>query len=226
MKEWSTEEVNRTLHNIETGENEPDLDCFRMGDKDLRKANLAFVYTQEEIQELVKCAADVEYFADRYAHAMTDEGVRKITLRPYQRDMLNTFQSERNTILLASRQIGKTVTSAIFLAWYAIFHTDRNILVVANRLGTTIEIIDKIKQVIKHVPFFMKPGIVSDGKTGMHFDNNCRLFSQATTSTAALGFAIHLLYADEFAHIHENLVRPFYRSIYPTLSSSEISKFP
>jgi hypothetical protein len=33
-----------------------------------------------------------------------------------------------------------------------------------------------------------------------------------------------LLYADEFAHIHANFLEPFYRSIYPTLSSSKISR--
>jgi hypothetical protein len=33
-----------------------------------------------------------------------------------------------------------------------------------------------------------------------------------------------LLFADEFAHIHPNFLLPFYRSIYPTLSSSQISR--
>jgi hypothetical protein len=58
----------------------------------------------------------------------------------------------------------------------------------------------------------------------MKFDNGCRLYSQATTKTAAIGFTIHLLYADEFAHIHPNFLSQFYRSIYPTLSSSKISR--
>ena len=126
--------------------------------------------------------------------------------------------------MLASRQIGKTVTSSIFIAWYLCFHYDRNVMVVANKLATTSEIVDKIRIVMKNLPFFMKPGIQSGGVTGMRFDNGNRLFSQATTKTAAIGFTIHLLFADEFAHIHPNFLLPFYRSIYPTLSSSKVSR--
>ena len=117
-----------------------------------------------------------------------------------------------------------TVTSSIFIAWYVTFHSDRNVLVVANKLATTNEIVDKIRTILKNLPYFMKPGLLSAGVTGMRFDNGNRLFSQATTKTAAIGFTIHLLYADEFAHIHSNFLLPFYRSIYPTLSSSQISR--
>lgn len=118
----------------------------------------------------------------------------------------------------------QTVTSSMFIAWYLCFHSDRNIMVVANKLATTSEIVDKIKTILKNLPYFMKPGIVTGGVTGMRFDNGNRLFSQATTKTAAIGFTIHLLFADEFAHIHANFLLPFYRSIYPTLSSSKVSR--
>jgi len=97
-------------------------------------------------------------------------------------------------------------------------------MIVANKMATTTEIVDKVKVIIKNLPFFIKPGVVSSGATGMRFDNGCRLYSQATTKTAAIGFTIHLLYADEFAHIHPNFLTQFYRSIYPTLSSSKISR--
>ena len=177
-----------------------------------------------EIEELARCANDVVYFGEKYCFSMTDEGIRRITLRDYQKDMLKGFQENRFTVMLASRQIGKTVTSSIFIAWYLCFHYDRNCMVVANKLATTNEIVDKIKIILKNLPFFMKPGIINGGVTGMRFDNGNRLFSQATTKTAAIGFTIHLLFADEFAHIHPNFLLPFYRSIYPTLSSSQISR--
>jgi len=117
-----------------------------------------------------------------------------------------------------------TVTSSIFIAWYLCFHADRNVMVVANKLATTSEIVDKIKTILKNLPYFMKPGVITGGVTGMRFDNGNRLFSQATTKTAAIGFTIHLLFADEFAHIHPNFLLQFYRSIYPTLSSSQVSR--
>jgi len=117
-----------------------------------------------------------------------------------------------------------TVTSSIFIAWYICFQFDKNILVLAHKLSTAHEIIDKVKHVLKNLPFFLKPGLVNSGVGGMRFDNGVNLYSQATTKSAALGFTIHLLYADEFAHIPEHIVVPFYRSIYPTLSSSQVSR--
>lgn len=222
-KIWNTKRINEEIERIESGL-AADTSPFYEGKIDTKAADVVFEYTREEMEELAKCAADVVYFGNKYCHSMTDEGIRQITLRPYQEEMLDSFQDNRFVIMLASRQIGKTVTSSIFIAWYVTFHSDRNILVVANKLATTNEIVDKIKTILKNLPYFMKPGIVSGGITGMKFDNGNRLFSQATTKTAAIGFTIHLLYADEFAHIHNNFLVPFYRSIYPTLSSSQISR--
>jgi hypothetical protein len=220
---WTTNKVNEQVARMQEGY-EADVSCFYEGDFNFRKAEINFQYTKEEQKELIRCANDVIYFADKYCHAMTDDGIRKINLRDYQKDMLKEFQDNRFIVMLAARQIGKTITSAIFITWYLCFHFDRNILVIANKMATTTEIVDKIRTVYKHLPFFLKPGVLSNGATGMRFDNGVRLFSQATTKTAAIGYTIHLLYADEFAHIPENYLIPFYRSIYPTLSSSNISR--
>lgn len=220
---WNTKKINELIERIDNGL-PADFAPFFDQNTNYKAPELVFEYSQEEMTEMAKCAADVVYFGEKYCFSMTDEGIRRIVLRDYQKDMLKCFQENRFSIMLAARQIGKTVTSSIFIAWYLCFHYDRNCMVVANKLATTNEIVDKIKIILKNLPFFMKPGIVSGGVTGMRFDNGNRLFSQATTKTAAIGFTIHLLFADEFAHIHNNFLLPFYRSIYPTLSSSQISR--
>ena len=222
-KIWNSKKIAEEVDRIERGL-AADYSPFFDGKIDMKAPELVYEYTREELEELARCANDVVYFGNKYCYSMTDEGIRQISLRPYQEDMLAAFQDNRFVVMLASRQIGKTVTSSIFIAWYLCFHSDRNIMVVANKLATTSEIVDKIKTVLKNLPFFMKPGITAGGVTGMRFDNGCRLFSQATTKTAAIGFTIHLLFADEFAHIHSNFLLPFYRSIYPTLASSQISR--
>ena len=222
-KVWTTKKVNDEIERIEKGL-PADYSPFYDGQIEMKGADIVFEPTENEWIELAKCASDVAYFGNTYCHSMTDEGIRQIKLRPYQEDMLRSFQDNRFVVMLASRQIGKTVTSSIFIAWYLCFHADRNVMVVANKLATTSEIVDKIKTILKNLPYFMKPGVITGGVTGMRFDNGNRLFSQATTKTAAIGFTIHLLFADEFAHIHPNFLLQFYRSIYPTLSSSQVSR--
>lgn len=117
-----------------------------------------------------------------------------------------------------------TTTISAFFAWYLCFHTDRNLLIIANKQQTTTEIVAKVLDVFKGLPFFLKPGIRNIAALGLRLDNGCMLTSQATTKTAAIGFAIHVLYIDEFAHINQKTVRSFWRSVYPTLSSSLISQ--
>lgn len=189
-----------------------------------RKGDILFKYTPQEFDEIVKCKNDVLYFADHYAFAMTDAGVQKIELRNYQRKILKGFQHNRYSIYVASRQVGKTIMAGIFIAWYLCFHYDRNVLVVANKMQTTNEIVTKIKHVIQNLPFFLKPGVRGFGVTGLAFDNGCRLISSATTPTAGIGFANHLVYADEFAYVHDNISERFFKSIFPTLVSSKISR--
>ena len=117
-----------------------------------------------------------------------------------------------------------TVTVSIFITWYLLFNIDKNVIVLANKGATSAEILDKIKAVVKGLPFFLKPGILQNNVMTMRLDNGCRIMCQATTKTAAIGFTIHLAYMDEFAHIQDSFVEPFYRSVYPTIAASKISK--
>jgi hypothetical protein len=155
---------------------------------------------------------------------MTDFGLQTIKLRGYQEEMLRQFQAERFNVCLASRQIGKTICSSIFIAWYSLFNYDKNSLVLSNKGATTREIIDKGKTILEHLPFFLKPGVIKWDVFNSKFDNGCRIIGQTTTKKAAIGFTIHLLFMDEFAHIPQNFVETFYENVYPTVSASSNSK--
>jgi len=97
-------------------------------------------------------------------------------------------------------------------------------MILANVGTTTEELIDKIKVILRHLPFFMKPGMVVNNVMTMKFDNGCRLFGRTTTKNSGIGFTVHFLYIDEFAHIHPSFLDKLWRALYPTLSSSKISR--
>lgn len=117
-----------------------------------------------------------------------------------------------------------TICSSIYIAWYLVFNSDRNALILSNKGSTTQEIIDKAKTIFTNLPFFLKPGIIKNDVFSMRFDNGCRLIGQNTTKKAGIGFTIHLLFLDEFAHVHETIVDSFYENVFPTLSSSKVSR--
>ena len=161
-------------------------------------------------------------------YIMTDNGPEEVTSivkRPYDLAMYDVTVNDQNHRLWTNGILShNTVTSAIFLCWFMIFHYEKNTLLMANKGATTKEIVDKIKNILEGLPFFLKPGIMKKDVTAMTFDNKCRLISQNTTKSSAIGFTIHLLFLDEFAHVQENIKRSFYNNVYPTLSSSKTSR--
>jgi hypothetical protein len=221
---WSTKIVNDLMVALDKGYRPQVSMPFYEGKQFLRKGNIVFEYTDAEIQEIAKCANDIVYFAEKYAVVMTDNGIQKVKLREYQKQLLRDFQNNRFNIVLASRQMGKTVTASIFNAWYLTFNYDKTTLLLANKSESTKEIIDKAKVVIENLPFFMKPGIIKYDVMNVRSDNGCRLVGQSTTAKSGIGFTIHNLYLDEFAHVHPTIVDSFYENVYPTLSASKISR--
>lgn len=233
---WTSQLVQQTTDKLRMGIS-TNLSCFHMGDIELKAGNLLTQLTPEEIDEFHKCSNDILYFVEKYCRFLTDKGRNTVRLREYQKKILSALAKEeyseeledlipviRNMIMMQSRQSGKTTTIAAYFAWYLCFHNDRNLAILANKQATSFEIVNKVTDVFKGLPFFLKPGIVNIGSGGMRLDNGCFLTSQATTKTAQIGFTIHVLYADEFAHIQKGIAESFWRSVYPTLASSEISQ--
>jgi hypothetical protein len=222
---WSTKKIDELLFKVE----EEGLDYksvdnpFHDGDPELKRANLLYEYTQDEILEMERCAKDVVYFS-QYCRVMTDDGLFYVKLRDYQESVLREYQASRFNIFLAPRQVGKSITSAIVLVWYLLFNHDKNAMILANVGSTAEELMDKIKAIVRGLPWFLKPGMVVNNVMSMKFDNGCRAIAKTTTKTSAIGFTIHFLYMDEFAHIHPNFIESFFRSTYPTVSSSKVSR--
>ena len=191
----------------------------------VRREHLSFRMTDDEYLEYVKCKADVHYFANTYCKIKLEDGqTGQLTLRDYQKDILELYKN-RFSILMASRQIGKTISAAITILWYCIFNNDKNVMIIANKADTTTEILNKIKEIYKLLPFFLKPGVTNWAhKTVVFGDTKCRIMTAGRTKEPAIGFAIDFLYLDEFAHIPANIIEPYYRAAYPTVSSINNSK--
>lgn len=117
-----------------------------------------------------------------------------------------------------------TVCSSITILHYALFNNNKNILVTANKLDTSIEILDKIREVYQRLPFFLQQGIINWNQKFITFENKSRIKGFATTKTSSIGQAADFLYLDEFAHIPENIADKFYKSVFPTVSNIDNSR--
>lgn len=235
-KVYTTEKINQILDDIKKGK-KPDLDPFYHGKMDLRDTGITFQRTEEEDEEYKKCAMDIIYFVSNYVKFRNDKGFTLVKLRDYQEEILHMFGDEiwdenlqdvriknRRCVLLQSRQSGKSTTCIAYLVWYCIFHADRNILITANKENTTKEILKKSMDVFKALPYFLKPGIEEFSKTTLRIENGSSIRAVATTGDSATGDSINILLIDECAIIPQNVMKEFWASVYPTMSSFEQSQ--
>jgi len=195
------------------------------GEIGVRRAGITYAMTEDEIQEYIKCKIDIHYFADNYCRIKTEDGtVQQMKLRDYQEEILDLYTKNRFSILMASRQVGKTVSAAITILHFILFNNDKNVMIIANKGDTAIEIVDKVKSIITLLPCFLQKGVKFWNQKSLIFDNGCRIKTSARSKTPAIGFTIDFLYLDEFAHIPANIIEPYYTAAYPTVSAVENSK--
>ena len=84
--------------------------CYN-GNIKLKKAGVTLPYTQEQVEEYLKCQQDIIYFIKTYVKIINlDRGLINFELYPFQEEMIKSFKSNRFSINLLPRQSGKCVT--------------------------------------------------------------------------------------------------------------------
>ena len=161
-------------------------------------------------------------------YIITETGIQKINSinkRGYTLSMFDVTINHPNHRFYTNGILShNTISSSIFMLHTILFNNDKNIMIVANKGDTAIEIVDKIKSIYSLLPFFLKPGIKTWNQKSLTFENGCRIKTSARTKTPAIGFTIDVLYLDEFAHIPSNIIEPYYTAAFPTVSAVQNSK--
>lgn len=191
----------------------------------LRKANLPFDYTEEEIEVIQAVIEDKIFFGNNFAKLKdAEKGWTNITLRSYQEDILNQYTNNRWNILMLPRQSGKTTTTVIEIVHFAISNFDKDIVVIAQSDKVVSEILSKIRECFEGLPFFLQPGFVKFTNEGFELDNGCRCSIGIASESVIQGFSVDMLFIDEFAYISSSLIDTFWANIYPSLVNNPYSK--
>ena len=194
-----------------------------LGNPNVKRDGIVTQWTNDEVLEYARCMKDPSYFATTYCKIISlDEGLVPFELYPYQEKMFEAFNTNRFNIVLACRQSGKSISSVAYLLWYALFHTEKTIAVMANKGATAREMLGRITLMLENLPFFLQPGCKALNKGSIEFSNNSRIVAAATSGSSIRGMSVSLLYLDEFAFV-ENAAE-FYTSTYPVISSGTNTK--
>lgn len=195
------------------------------GIHNLRDANERVTLKPWQIQEIKRCAKDPIYFIRHYVYINTkDFGMQLMKTYPFQDAAVMRFLKYRFNINRWSRQVGKSTVVRAFILWYAMFHQDKLVAMLANKLMLAKEQLQLLRDSYVSLPYWLQPGVKLWNKMSIQFSNGCRIMVAATSGDGIRGFSPNLLYLDEFAFLRPGMADEFMASVMPTISSGKTTR--
>tara|TARA_Y100000114_G_scaffold143398_1_gene150910 strand:+ start:3356 stop:4993 length:1638 start_codon:yes stop_codon:yes gene_type:complete len=196
-----------------------------LSNPNLKKIGVDIEFTQEQIEDYVKCAKDPIYFIRKFVKIVhVDHGLIPLDLYEYQERMIKTFSDNRFVITKMPRQSGKSTAVVGFILHYLLFNSDKNIAILANKAELARELLDRVKKAYENLPLWLQQGISVWNKGSIEVENGSKVFATSTTGSAARGQSFSLVFLDEFAFVQHGIADEFFKSVYPTISSGQETK--
>ncbi len=191
----------------------------------LKQRGVQIDFTKEQVQEVIKCSQDPEYFLNQYVKVISlDEGIVPFHPYPFQQELVQSFHGNRFTICKLPRQSGKSVTVTAYLIHQAIFRDNINVAILANKRETAFELMAKLQTSYENLPKWLQQGVLAWNKGSIELENGSRITASSTSSSAVRGFSYNIVMLDEFAFVPTNIAEEFFSSVYPTISSGKSTK--
>ncbi len=196
-----------------------------LGNPLLKKANTPIEFTQDQIEEYIKCKDDPVYFARNYVKIVTlDHGLQPFETYDFQEKLINNFHNNRFNICKMPRQTGKSTTVVSFLLHYAVFNDSVNIGILANKASTARELLARWATAYENLPKWMQQGVLVWNKGNIELENGSKILAASTSASAVRGMSFNILFLDEFAFVPNHIADAFFASVYPTITSGKSTK--
>lgn len=200
--------------------------AYYLNNPRLKGAGVKIPFTQENIDEILKCSHDPVYFIKTYMKIANVDAEKLIpfNLWDFQEDLILKYFKNRFVISKWPRQSGKSSCTVAFLLWYILFHSNAKCCILANKGITARDLLQRIKLAYEYLPFWLQQGVVVWNKGFIELENGSSIVAAATSASAVRGGTYNIIFLDEFAHIHENTAEEFFTSVYPTITSGTTTK--
>ena len=190
----------------------------------LKRVGVQVKFTEEQVEEYIKCSKDPIYFAKYIKIITLDDGVVPFKMYDFQEEMIKTFYNNRFTIMKCPRQVGKTTTTVAFLLWTILFQDSQSIAVLANRGETARGILGKLQLAYENLPMWLQQGVVEWNKGRVELENGSVIIASSTSGSAARSGSFNIVFLDEFAFVPGNIATEFFTSVYPVITAGTKTK--
>ena len=196
-----------------------------MGNPLLKGEYVQQEFTKEQLAEYIRCSEDPVHFIENYVKVVTiDSGLVPFKMYDWQRNIVRSVFDNRFVICKIPRQSGKTTTLVSCILHLVLFNPDYKAAILANKLKTATEIMDRVKIAYENLPKWLQQGVREWNKTSVTLENGSKIVCSSTSSSAVRGSAYNFLLLDEFAFVPDQIAEQFFASVYPTITSGKTSK--
>ena len=200
-------------------------DDIYLGNPLLKKANVKIDFTEEQIEEYVKCANDPVYFTKNYVQIVSlDEGLVPFKMWDFQEELIKKFHNNRFNIAKLPRQTGKSTTVVSYLLHYILFNDNVNIGILANKASTARDLLARLATAYENLPKWIQQGVVVWNKGNIELENGSKILAASTSASAVRGMSFNIIFLDEFAFVPNHIADSFFASVYPTITSGKSTK--
>ena len=166
-------------------------------------------FTKEQVMlEYVKCMKDTPYALKTYLQTYDNTVSQYVPLQlfPDQISLLQDYEDFNENIALKYRQAGVSTVTAAWVSKKLAFakkNKPEKILIIANKLDTSLEMANKIKSFVSQWPKWVGADFSTEKNSQKHYKltNGCEVKAVATSKDALRGFTPTVLIFDEAAFI-------------------------
>lgn len=152
--------------------------------------------------QLIASAQNRKYFLENfYQIPIVGVGAAPLKMRPYQEEVVDALDANKNVIGLKARQIGWTTIGVAYALHDALFHEERPWLFVSATEDKAVKMLDKAKYALQRLPGWMKKELPAWNatQTAITFTNGSRIESLPATASTGRTDSVHGALLDEAA---------------------------
>jgi len=191
----------------------------------LKAANVKVAFTQEQVDEYMRCKHDILYFMENYIKIVTlDDGLVQFQPYEFQQKIVRLVHNNRFFIGKIGRQMGKTTIVGAYLLWVVLFHKLQSVAILANKGKTAMGILGKIQKSYENLPLWLQQGIKEWNKGSLILENGSKIVADSTGGSAGRSESHNIVFLDEFAFVPRNVAEEFMTSVYPVITAGTNTK--
>jgi len=146
-----------------------------------------------------KCARNPAYWINTYAWAKDERTgeLFRLELWKAQAWLLTVLLAVPLLVILKARQLGISWLVVAYGTWLITFHPRRYVLLFSYRELEAMELLDRARHIIRHLPKWMRPELAKDSELQMETARGSRIRAFPTSGSEGRTYAAALAIIDE-----------------------------